>query len=151
MLTGKICCTECWNDSWKTENPSDSRALQNCKNIRTEYTANTCVIDVYLGRRPRKLLPSRTQFTWCRYWRQTGEKRGSRSEGGTNLAKMIKIGTCRRMGVPRSSLTKTPHTITGVRISVESCSTGVPRRNGHQTTWQHAEHVISSARIYAKV
>ena len=38
-----------------------------------------------------------------RLWKQTGEKRGSRSEGGTNLAKMIKIGTANGCSPPVSN------------------------------------------------
>ena len=45
------------------------------------------------------------------------------------------------MGVARPSLTKTPHTITGVRIRVWSPVQVVPDVTG---TKQHAEHVIVS-------
>ena len=50
-------------------------------------------------------------------------------EGGTNQAKMVKIGAANGCSPPVSNLNTTHNT--GMRISVASC-TGGPRRNGHQ-------------------
>ncbi len=111
VLLGKLIrCTECWKDGGPNYNPSNSHAKHlQCdfnkrnhtarlyKNTQTEYTTK-----VYLGRRPRELLPSKYKVYLVQEYRQKDEKCRCQSRRGNKSGPKDKA---QRMGAPRPSLT----------------------------------------------